>query len=161
HTDYFVQEVGGWPRILSATSRAPMTLSFLLHFDAPGIEENYEYEVVFQQHPDHPIEVGPMFQEERLSLGDRVLFHQRQNEWVHPPALVPLPQPAGQVMLGALTGLREVTIAFLILTNGLGCYAFPHNVLQETNTPQSQESGFSDSGSNFLQAYTAIALNLQ
>jgi predicted ATPase len=153
---------GGWQRLISATAQPPITLSFLLRFTAPGVAEEYEYEIMFRQDPNQPHQY-PLFREERLVLGSRPLFHQRENRWVHQPALLPVPQ-AGQVLLGALTGLPEVTIAYLVLTNGLGCYSFPHTVLQSNpNTPhvQSNVNGLSDVGDNFLQAYTAIAVNLQ
>ncbi len=160
---------GGWQRIISATAQPPVTLSFLLRFTAPGVAEEYEYEIVFQQLPNQP-QAPPYFWEERLALGNRPLFHQRESRWVHQPALLPPPQ-AGQILLGALTGLPEVTIAYLVLTNGLGCYSFPHTVLQNNNAnthpnfnnPNTQPnvSGLSDAGDNFLQAYTAIAVNLQ
>jgi predicted ATPase len=151
---------GGWQRLLSATTPPPMSLSFLLRFTAPGVAEEYEYEIEFQQRPNQP-QAPPLFREERLALGTRPLFHQRENRWVHQPALLPPPQ-AGQILLGALTGLPEVTIAYLVLTNGLGCYSFPHTVLLQSNpNAQPNVSGLSDNGDNFLQAYTAIAVNLQ
>jgi hypothetical protein len=144
-----------------------MALAYSLRFAAPGVAEEYEYKIVFQQQANQP--QAAFFVEERLSLGKSVLFHQQQNKWVVEPAVVPLPQ-AGQIILGVLTGLPEATIAHLVLTNGLGCYSFPHTVLlNATPTPQSQPNtnvqpvagSLWDNGENYLQAYTAIAVNLQ
>src|SRR5262245_13220091 len=47
------RQYGGWQRVLSATASNPMAFSFLLTFDAPGgVTEDYQYKLVFHQHPD-------------------------------------------------------------------------------------------------------------
>jgi predicted ATPase len=152
------QRYGGWPRVMSATAPKPMTISFALTFDAPGITEDFQYTLKFQQPQEH---LPPQFTEERLSLGNQVLFHQRQGKWMEQPALVNPPSP-GSLLLGALTGLQEVTIAHLVLTSGIGCYAFPDHVLtQPSQGSRPGEAGLSDNGDNFLQAFVAINVNLQ
>jgi predicted ATPase len=152
---------GGWPQVLSATANRPLMLSFGVTFNAPGIDGDYEYCLSFQQHPKHPPTHPPSFWEERLSLSSRVLFHQSQGKWVEQPAIVNPPQP-GSLLLGALTGLPELTIAHLVLTNGLGCYAFPDTVLlQPVATRRPGEPGLADHGGNYLQALAAITVNLQ
>src|SRR6266545_1882281 len=150
---------GGWGRVMSATASQPMALDFTLTFDAPGIPEDFEYLLKFQQGKQHD---PPQFTEERLSLGGKVLYHQSGRKWVQPPPLVN-PPGAGGVMLGALTGVQEVTIAHLVLTSGIGCYAFPDSVL----TPQPNQGhrpigiGLSDFGDNFLTAFVGINTDLQ
>jgi predicted ATPase len=162
--DTFVGNLGGWGRILSATAPRPLSFSFSLCFDAPGVSEDYEYTLSFQQSPKQDPYAQPAFQEERLSLGNRVLFHQRQGKWLHQPDVVNPPSP-GPLMLGALTGVREVTIAHLVLSSGLGCYAFPDTVLLQpappSASPSPQEIGLSDRGGNYLQVFSAITINLQ
>ncbi len=65
-------------------------------------------------------------------------------------------------MLGALTGMQEVSIAHLVLTNGIACYAFPDSVLKQVNLQQSAGgNGLVDNGDNFLQTVVAITVNLQ
>src|SRR5262249_32858612 len=81
--------------------------------------------------------------------------HQRDREWVHAPALVPLPQPGGLV-LGALTGIQESSVAYLFLTRGIGCYAFPDTVLTPGGLRPPSESGLADNGSNYLQVFANL-----
>jgi hypothetical protein len=65
-------------------------------------------------------------------------------------------------MLGGITGVPEITIAHLVLTKGLGCYAFPDTVLMPGGPgPRPGETSLSDHGENYLQAYVAIVSNLQ
>src|SRR5262249_8480168 len=58
-------------------------------------------------------------------------------------------------------GIQEVTTAYLVLANGLGCYAFPDTILKHSGQRRPEETGLVDDGSNYLQAYGAIAVNLQ
>src|SRR5260370_19643544 len=127
---------------MSATASQPISVSFEVVFDAPGIAEDYWYLLRFQQQAAH---VHPAFSEESLSLGGRPLFHQQQGQWLRPPPLAAPPGP-GAIMLGALTGVQEVTIAHLVLTSGIGCYAFPDDVFRQRNRiAQPSRSGLSDS----------------
>jgi predicted ATPase len=157
--DSFVQQRhGGWFRIVSATGPKPAVLSYSVTFTAPGYSDDFAYELEFRQ-TQH--QFPPVFAEEQLRLGERVIFHQESGKWVRAPDLVTPPQP-GQILLGALTGIQEATIAGLALTSGIGCYAFPDDVLtRQTQPVQPGESGFADDGGNFLRSVTDIAINLQ
>jgi hypothetical protein len=159
----FMNQYGGdWSRILSATAPRPIELRFVVRFDAPGTAADYEYTLVLAQHPPQGPLAPPQFREEKLTLGERTLFHQAGNKWIHPPQVHDVPQPGG-LTLGALTGFSEVTTAYLVLGNGLGWYAFPDTVLLAASVPPSrpEDTGLSDHGRNYLQAFTALALNLQ
>jgi predicted ATP-dependent endonuclease of OLD family len=152
-----------WNQLISATAARPVDFSFELTFDAPRLAEDFHYGLRFRQEdPQRPAQ----FREEKLFLGDRVLYHQQfsppqQWRWLQQPA-VANPPPAGSVMLGALSGLQEATIAHLILTRGIGCYAFPDNVLTSANQGSSTSStGLTDNGGNFLLVFAAINDNLQ
>jgi predicted ATPase len=160
------QAQGGWPALLPITATEPFSLAFSLTFDVPGVDEDYQYELVFQQqgNPRHI----PAFKAEKLSLGERVLYHQDQAKWIQPPQLVNLP-PAGTLTLGGLTGVQEVSVAHVALTQGLGCYAFPDTVLLQNQgfggggggVPANVASGLADTGTNFLAVFQAIVNNLQ
>jgi AAA ATPase domain len=160
-----LQAQGGWSSVLCATSKEPYAFSFIVTFDAPGFRDDFEYEVRLQQPPQIPKGSGttypPQFAEERLTLGNRVLYHQAQGNWVQPPPLVHQPQP-GQLMLGALTGVQEASIAHLVLTAGIGCYAFPDSVLTTGQTHHHPNAiGLTDDGSNYLPTLIEITTNLQ
>ncbi len=147
-----------WPKVMSATAPKPMTIAFDLTFNAPGIAEDYQYRLEFQQPQENGI---PQFAEEELRLGGKVLFHQRQRKWVKQPPLVVFP-PAGNPVLGALTGFQEATIAHLLLTTSIGCYAFPDRVLARPQGPNQKQGSFglADNGDNFLQTVIEIIGNL-
>jgi predicted ATPase len=151
------QRHGSWSQVMSATARKPMTVSFSLTFSAPSLTEDFQYDLQFRQQEEQGT---PQLTEELLSLGKRVLFHQRQGKWVQSPPLVN-PPAAGSLMLGALTGVQEVTIAHLVLTSGIGCYAFPDRVLASPGPGANPgETGLADNGDNFLQAFININVNL-
>ncbi len=149
------QGLGASDRIMCATSSRPMSLTFSLDFDAPGFSDEFQYYVAFQQHN----EGGPLqFREEKLSLGSKTLFHQQQGKWISPPPLAKPPQ-AGQILLGGLTGFQEATIAHVVLTKGIGCYAFSDQVLSPGNQGATGP-GFADTGNNFLRTFEEIQTNL-
>jgi len=153
-----IQNFGGWPRVLPATASAPLSVTFDLAFNAPGLTDEYQYLLSFRapNQSSHPAFFG-----EKLQLGARVLFHQSEGRWVQAPPLA-YPPATGEIILGALTGVQEVTIAHLVLTTGIGCYAFPDHVLTGSNhTRLPQEKGYGDSGENFLQIFDGIHTNLQ
>lgn len=153
------QKYGGWDRVMSATAPKPMSLSFELTFDAPGITEDFQYSLKFRQ---EQAQQPPQFVEESLYLGSRVVFHQQKGKWLQPPSVPNPPQQPSPIMLGALTGLQEATIAYLVLTGSIGCYAFRDNVLTRTDArAESTDAGLADGGENFLRVFTAINDNLQ
>jgi predicted ATPase len=92
-----VPQYGGWQRVLSATAPRPMAVSFTVKFDAPGVREDYEYTLTFQQHPQQPhLHAPPVLRGEKLALGGRVLFHHDGGQWLHPPgAIPPFPEEPG------------------------------------------------------------------
>lgn len=153
------QKHGSWLKVMSATTTRPMVVSFALDFSVLGFTDDFAYEIHFQQQQENG---PPQFVEERLRLGKSVLFHQRQGKWLEEPHLHGLAPPSG-VMLGALTGVQEVTIAHLALTSGIGCYAFPDSVLARpgAGTQAVFGSGLTDDGDNFLQTLIDITVNLQ
>jgi predicted ATPase len=104
--------MGGWSRINPATANGPVSLSFSIRFVGPV--EEYYYLLVF--HPDANAQV----KEEKLALGERVLFHRDSGRWIQaPPVVTPPPPNAATLLLGAVTGVREITRAHLLLGNGL------------------------------------------
>lgn len=149
-----------WNSVLCATAAAPDDgLSFHVLFSAPGFREDFTYTLRFVRSQHRPVE----FSEEELILGERVLYHLKGSRWVQPPPLVSPPPPGGTVMLGALTGLHEATIAHLVLTNGIGCYSFPDQVPgnAQAHSEQHRRTGLHDDGSNILSTFIGIADNLQ
>ena len=106
--------------------------------------------------------------EEKLSLGETVLFHQvagasKMNNrvgWVVEPRLVDIPQP-GDIALGRMPSLSDVVVAYAALTEGIGCYTFPNNVMLNGVPQDLGQSGLHDSGANYLQTMKKIVSNFQ
>jgi predicted ATPase len=147
------QNVGGWPLIIPATSSGPMRMSFSACFAGPGIPQDYEYEFVFQLKPQEP---RAQLAEEKLTLGGRVLFSRDTTKWVQAPPVVSPPSPqTGNLMLGAVTGVREISRAQLLLGKGLAFYTFPDDVLLRSGGDAAQ-TGLARKAENFLQMLAAI-----
>lgn len=150
---------GGWPRITPATANDPVSISFLVRFAGPGLVEEYEYLVVFQRQRRG----GLQLMEERLSLGGRMLFHRNAGKWVQAPPVINSPPPTSPtLMLGAVTGVREISRAHSLLGNGPAFYAFPDDVLLRSASNQAQpQTGLTEKGENFLQMLVAIDIDPQ
>src|SRR5260370_41910399 len=98
---------------------------------------------------------------EQLRWGGKILSNRGKRKWTKKPPLVVFP-PAGNPVLGALTGFQEATIAHLLLTTSIGCYAFPDRVLARPQGPNQKQGSFwlADTGDNFLQTVIEISGNL-
>jgi predicted ATPase len=91
---------------------------------------------------------------EKLSVGNRVLYHHANGKWVTPPVVDPKPV-AGPLALGTLTGLREATVTYVALTRGIGCYDFPGTVLQQ-KAPLEKAPDYKGDGDNHLVVASRI-----
>jgi predicted ATPase len=153
-----IQQAGGWDRVLCATAQKPIRLLFDIIFSISGESEDYNYTLTFKQAVPQP-GAGLSLDEEKLSLGEKVLFHHQKRQWVQPPPVFNPPAPA-EVMLGSITGVREITIAYLMLTNEIGCYDFPSTILIQQRPPTSGVEGLADYGDNSLQVFQTFVSNL-
>jgi predicted ATPase len=149
-------QYGGWERILCVTASKPIRLLYDITFEVAGETDTYNYLISFQQSVQGS---GLVHDEEKLSLGERVLFHRQQRKWLQPPPILNPPAPA-DVMLGAVTGVQEITIAYLMLTNGIGCYDFPSTIFLQSPPGASGTEGLADNGGNWLQAFQTFVNNL-
>jgi energy-coupling factor transporter ATP-binding protein EcfA2 len=139
-------------------SDAPTT--FCVEFSVAGIEEKFQYELsINQSGPGQPPE------NERLTLGDRCLFHQvhaepRSSRWVVEPELIQVPS-SGAIALGRIPSIFEIVIAFTALTSGIGCYVFSDKVLSQPVEEKQRRQGLADDARNFLDSLGDIVSNLQ
>ncbi len=148
--------LGGWPAILPAGRKFPLSMTFIINFEIPGVTGEYHYELEFNCQAGNP---GRMHKE-FLSLGGTTLFHQESGKWVEPPKVIPLPNP-GSPSLGAITGIQEIAIAQVFLTEGIGCYSFGENAMLTTGNQAEAGRGFGDKGTNYVRAFAGIVNNLQ
>lgn len=147
-----VNSLGGPHRVLHVDHQKE-PLDYQLQFSIAGMDESFEYSLRFNVTKAQVLE-------ERLTLGDRLLFHQADGKWVQPPEVLPTPQPHA-IMLGAVPGLQESTFAYVALRSGIGCYDFPGQVLTGPgNQGQSADQGFADRGDNYLLVAERILSDL-
>jgi predicted ATPase len=151
--------LGGWGRVTPATAKSSVATSFLVRFVGPGAGEEFEYYAVFQQQQPYP---GPQLTEEKLSLGTRVLFHRKSGSWVSAPQVVNATPPnTASLMLGMITGIREINRAHFLLGSGLAFYAFPDDTLLPSSVGQTPgltqlQTGLFQKGENYLQVLNAM-----
>ena len=155
-----------WPIYRPATKPEGRT-RFEVDFSIKGIGEKFSYQLTISQHGPF----GPP-EEERLCLGEAVLFHQADSAWITEPELlqVQVPHP-NQIALGRIPSISEIVVAYTALTTGVGCYIFPNNVLSGGNVfPHMIHSpsgwnksslGLDDQATNYIDAIKSIASNLE
>jgi len=149
-----------WPQLRPViASDAPTT--FCVEFSVAGVEEKYQYELSIDK-----IGPGQSPDMERLSLGDKCLFHQvstgrpRSARWLVEPDLTQVPA-AGPIAIGRIPSISEIVIAFTALTSGIGCYVFFDKVLCEPVRENQRTRGLADDARNFLDTLKDIVSNLQ
>ncbi len=150
-----------YPNYQCATNPNEPT-EFYLEFVVPGYDNQFFYRIIFGQHIAHP----PIL--ESLEFGNKTVFRQSQNNqpsfgqsfrWETEPALTVIPQ-AGPIALGRLTGIEEAVIAHTALTEAIGVYTFPYDVLK-SRSQQNHISGLACDGGNYLEIIRDISRDLQ
>jgi len=159
-----------WSDVVPATApESPM--SFRITFDVDGVPGDYVYELSFKAiSPSQQIRA-----EEKLSLDGKSLFHATMQQWIEKPRTVAVP-PHQNLVLGNLTGVQEVTIAYLVLARGVGCHDFSTtlpeldaharsivmaHVQSGFRNGQPAADGLSDSGDNHVETLKAIVDNVR
>ena len=143
-----------WPMI-SATANAENVLRFVLEFNVEGVSGLFQYLLEFKYNRGQNYQV----QQEKLCIDKRVLYHVQNRNWIEQPKVLNLPDPAG-VILRSLTGVHEVSIAHVVLTDNLGCYDFPGTVCTQDSVDRANGEGVDDSASNYAGTFEAIRSNL-
>lgn len=153
-----VGELGHWGHIVNAMATPPVTLGFAATFNVKGVNGDYEYRLFFRAQNENLATMRLC--EESLSLRGNMLFHTRDSKWVHKPKVTAPPQP-DNVVLATLSGIQEVSIAYLYLTRGIGCYDFPNDVLKAESRADAQAVGLKDTAGNYRDVFGAIVSNLE
>lgn len=133
---------------------------FEVCFSVRSSKERYRYLLDLGKLPEEG-----RFGEEKLTLGDTVLYHQSADSnqrmaWIQEPRLVDVPKPGG-IALGRMPSLSDVVVAYAALTEGIGCYTFPNSVMLNGAPTEAGQSGFQDSGANYLDTMKKIVSNFQ
>jgi predicted ATPase len=149
-----------WAQSRPATNHEAAT-RFEVEYSIAGVSEIFRYTLAVSLH-------GPQLPplEERLDLGSKCLFRQgsagprnpHESKWLIEPDVVPLPQ-SGPPALGRIPAITEIVIAYTALTSGIGCYAFPDDVLTGNSTHPT--IGLDDRATSYLEVLKEIVRNLQ
>ncbi len=154
-----IHRLGGW-NTLGPAGLDTFVTSWEIIFDVDGMEGDYHYLLDVQGHRATQPSAGPV-KREFLSLAGKTLFERVDGKWIIEPALKVPPQQSA--MLGWLTGIPEINIAYLSLTRGISRYDFPADVLANPNVGTSPDNGFGfrTDGANYFAVIDAILGNLQ
>ncbi|MBI4028643.1 MAG: ATP-binding protein [Verrucomicrobia bacterium] len=143
-----------WP-LVSATTGEENSVHFELEFNVKGVTGTFRYVLDFKYKRGHNWQL----QQEKLALDKEILFHVQSGQWSKMPSVRDLPDPS-KIVLPALTGMHEVSIAHVVLTDGLGCHDFPGTVCTQDGSDGPIGEGVNDAAGNFAAAFEAIRSNL-
>jgi predicted ATPase len=165
-----ITSYGGWSEIFSAISHSTKPLGFSFTFTIDGYQLPFRYSlfVARQDKAGFFAPAGaPNISEEIFAEGDRIVFHLKNGEWLVRPGIPSPDKPThGVIQLRVIPRIQEVTAAYQVLADGIGCYDFPGNVLQgrQSSLPPQQPGrrpGLSDVGENFIDSLAAIRGDLR
>jgi len=149
------------------------TMEFEIEFTVPELADAFHYAITFgEQVQAHP-------KSESLRYGARVVFAQGLVEsgpgvhdlpqWSARPGLVNVPNP-GPAALRRLPGLEEVAVAQAALTEGIGIYKFPYDVVSESSSVRQRPgapghdrgtSGLAEDAQNYLDVLASLFRDLR
>jgi hypothetical protein len=93
-----------------------------------------------------------MIIEEKLTFGDATLFHNAQDKWIVPPSVQKTSafSCTGAPSIATIKGDQKISIAYIALSTGIGCYDFPSYVCRDNARDNSlnNETGLADAGGN-------------
>jgi len=147
----------GWEGMLHRFGGGPSTMTFDVNFDVKYAKGSYEYLLSLGEIGG---KAGSVVGEERLAFEGKVLFHSKDRKLLVQPGAVSV-GALDKPILGKLSGVLEITVAYLYLTRAIGCYDFPSNVLRAGPSSDSQTTELMDSGENYREAFAAIVNNLE
>ena len=157
----------GWERIVPVGESRPQT-SIEVLFTIPGEEREYSYLLAFGNQTNQTFPGPVLLKQERLSLGNEVLFarsrqHSNQWTWETPPSVTPAPNVGHDVpMLGYFPSLQHVVFANAALSTGIGYYHFPATALSPMpghphgHNLQQKIPGLNDTAANYLWVMRGI-----
>ena len=146
-------------------SKMAEPLSFDVEFSIKGITERFRYSLNLYSKAGEALkglkggEVVPNKIEESLRLGDELIFHQKDSQWIKKPSVNLLPK-AGCIALGSIPSVSDIVIAHTALTSGIGSYDFTDAVLTNGEF-KAANAGLNDDASNYLGVLQDITKNLQ
>lgn len=143
-----------WP-LVSATTGNENQMTFRIEFTVDGVTGTFVYLLDFMYRRGQNSQI----RQEKLSLEKQVFYYVQEQHWVEQPKVLNLPNPA-EIVLRSLTGIQEVSIAFVVLTDGMGCYDFPGIVCTQDSLGQENGDGVEDTARNYAEAFEAIRSNL-
>ena len=140
------------------TADPEFDMRFEVEYDVPPLKEAFLYTLVLHcrklLHPQLSVV------DEYLRIGDQVAFHARGKQWETKPKVVDMPDLQGGPILASLAGIKQVSVAHIALTQGIGCYDFPGTVCTGPGRVDKATHGLDDQAGNYAQAFDDIQGNL-
>ncbi len=138
---------------------AGFNTEFQITFDVPGYKGDFVYklEIEFNRSPNNNIRVSS----ESMHFRDQALYSQADGKWAIEPKLANAGMSGGaapgNVLLGQLTGLPEVNVAYISLVQSIRSYSFPGNVLADNSSPGPvRVEVLNETGSNAMRVVDGI-----
>ena len=133
--------------ILPITNTEPLPLEYEIVFGVEQLqEEKFTYTIKIN-HGNFVITI-----EEKLIFGNTILFHRANDKWaVSPPVQkADSHSPHGAASLATIKGDQRISIAYIALSTGIGCYDFPSDVCRDQAGDNSHDhmAGLADTGEN-------------
>ncbi|MFA4943839.1 MAG: ATP-binding protein [Lentisphaeria bacterium] len=143
-----------WQAMLPTAAPPEGEMRFTVEYDIPGVLESSVYEVVFRYNKQHR---QIRLVEEKLGMGNDILFHTLSNKWSTEPKVSTLPEVyPNRPVLSELNGIKKVSLAYIALTQGLGCYDFPGSVCTDSGHDTNKQNDLGDSAENYATVFDAI-----
>ena len=146
------------------TGKADLPLEYEITFGVDQLHEGkftYVIKTVFSRHSSNQTFA---LTEEKLTFGNSTLFHRTHNEWVVPPPVHGTDEYLNQYpapCIALLKGNQKISIAYIALSTGIGCYDFPSHVCRGMEKEHnSMTSGLSDDGKNVNAIFDEIKHDL-
>ena len=102
--------------------------------------------------------------EEKLTLGNAILFHRTRDKWVVPP---PVQEETphfhhSTASIASIKGHQKISIAYIALSTGIGCYDFSSYVCRGTGKGDAygNVNGLTDTGENVNAVFDDIKYDL-
>ena len=132
--------------IQPVTSTKPLPLEYEIIFGVEQLQkEKFTYAIKIE-HGDLTVV------EEKLTFGNTTLFHKTNEKWIVLPSVQKADShiTRGVTSLATIKGDQKISIAYIALSTGIGCYDFPSYVCRDTAGGNSHDhmAGLADTGEN-------------
>jgi predicted ATPase len=145
------------------TSMQPLPLEYEIIFGVEQLQkEKFTYAIKMIPHQGGASGFG--ITEEKLTFGNTTLFHKAKDKWIDPPSVQKATSFShhGVASIATIKGDQKISIAYIALTTGIGCYDFPSYVCRDMvgGSSYNSETGLAGAGENVNEIFDGMAQDL-